>query len=593
MELQTHPHFLLKQMMKRFNICMSLVFVALTGWQVHQYIPFQLCQLEHTNLFVGDWDWFVPFLEQWGGIGRWLGTWGIQFFSETFTGTSAFIVPMILLFVSMIGLMRNTDKPMSVWVSWATGVSACQLLSLYDYNFYWSGALALALAIAGLWGISLFKPSIRNWLFVLGIPIVAWTLGAVACVYTLAGIILFANRKNWIISTAVPLGLSVTLSTFFLLTGLVPSVEYLLSPISYHELMAEMPLYHWATWGVVLLVLLLNRLVSDIFWKKKIISWSICCAGWLLPSILLVQTGGNFRNASNQDLWRLNHYAYQEDWDAILDFMSGKPMNNYLFMNYANMALANKGELANQAFHYYPKGMNSLLATVNSTGTVRLMASDIHYTVGCIAEAQQHAFEAQVTFPQSLGIQTLKRLVKTNLIFGHHEVAEKYLSLIAKTTLHQEWAQQYSKFLYNDKAVEEDDELGEKRRSLSNRNRFAMFYGWAPELQDILEVNPDNRKALEYLGLSILMNKDVKEFQTFLDKYYGTRKDKTLPQSFQQAVMALDKPDKVEEYSVSGSVKEQYNQFMRLYAQNRQNPNLKNVMHRSFGHTVWYYLIFV
>lgn len=120
-------------------------------------------------------------------------------------------------------------------------------------------------------------------------------------------------------------------------------------------------------------------------------------------------------------------------------------------MNYANMALANKGELANRASHYYPKGMNSLLTTVNSTSTVRLMASDIHYTVGCIAEAQQHAFEAKITFPQSLGIQTLKRLVKTKLIYGHHEVAEKYLSLIAKTTLHKEWAQQYSKFLYYEK----------------------------------------------------------------------------------------------------------------------------------------------
>jgi len=237
--------------------------------------------------------------------------------------------------------------------------------------------------------------------------------------------------------------------------------------------------------------------------------------------------------------------------------------------------------------------MNSLLTTVNSTGTVRLLASDIHYTVGCIAEAQQHAFEAQVTFPQSMGIQTMKRLVKTNLIFGHHAVAEKYLSLIARTTFHKEWAQKYSRFLFNDQAIEADAELGEKRRSLSQRNRFAMFYGWTPELQDILEVNPENRQAKEYLGLSYLMNKDLKGFQLFLDKHYGTKKDRTLPLSFQQAVMALDQPDKVEEYNVSAAVKEQYGQFMRQYAQNRQNPNLKNVMHRSFGHTAWYYLIFV
>jgi hypothetical protein len=282
-----------------------------------------------------------------------------------------------------------------------------------------------------------------------------------------------------------------------------------------------------------------------------------------------------------------------EKWDAILEFLSDKPMNNYLFMNYANMALAHQGELANRAFYYHPKGMNSLLATANATGTVRLMASDVHYSVGCIAEAQQHAFEAQVTFPKSIGIQTMKRLVKTNLIFGHHEVAEKYLSLIARTTFHKDWAMKYRQFIYNDKAIEADAELGEQRRNLSKRNRFAMFRGWTPELEDILESNPDNQKALEYLGLSYLMNKDLKGFQAFMEKYYGARKGKTLPLSFQQAVMALDNQDMINAWGISASVKDQYRQFMRQYTQNRQNPNLKNVMSRSFGHTVWYYLIFV
>ena len=579
--------------MKKFNVCMSLLFAALIGWQVQQHIPYQLCQLEHTNLFVSDWDWFVPFLERTGGISRWLGTWGMQFFDETVMGSMAFAVPVVLLFVVMAGLMRNLGKSMSVWIPWATGVSVCQLLSLYDHNFYWSGALALTLALAGLWLVSLFKEPVRSWLFLLGIPIVVWGLGASACIYVSVGIILFTKKETWFATIVAPTAVFVSTIAIIHFTGMVANIRFILSPVCYYESISEMPIYHWATWGVTLLCLLLARGVMYVSWKKPITGWAICCTGWLIPSALLVQMAGNFCNTSNQDIWRLNHHAYMEDWDAILNFVSDKPMNNYLFMNYANMALANKGELANRAFHYYPKGMNSLLTTVNSTGTVRLLASDIHYTVGCIAEAQQHAFEAQVTFPQSMGIQTMKRLVKTNLIFGHHAVAEKYLSVIAKTTFHRKWAQKYSQFLHNDQAIEADAELGEKRRSLSQQNRFAMFYGWTPELQDILEVNPENRKAKEYLGLSFLMNKDLKGFQLFLDKYYGTGKDRTLPLSFQQAVMALDQPDKVKAYNVSSSVKEQYAQFMRQYAQNRQNPNLKNVMHRSFGHTVWYYLIFV
>lgn len=579
--------------MKKFNVCIGLLFAVLIDWQIQQHIPYQLCQLEHTNLFVSDWDWFVPFLERTGGISRWLGTWGMQFFDETVMGSMAFAVPVVLLFVVMAGLMRNLGKSMSVWIPWATGVSVCQLLSLYDHNFYWSGALALTLALAGLWLVSLFKEPIRSWLFLLGIPVIVWGWGSTACMYVLAGIILFAKKEKWFITMAAPIAVFVSTIAIIHFTGVVANIRFILSPVCYYESISEMPIYHWATWGVTLLCLLLARGVMYVSWKKPITGWAICCTGWLIPSALLVQMAGNFCNTSNQDIWRLNHHAYMEDWDAILNFVSDKPMNNYLFMNYANMALANKGELANRAFHYYPKGMNSLLTTVNSTGTVRLLASDIHYTVGCIAEAQQHAFEAQVTFPQSMGIQTMKRLVKTNLIFGHHAVAEKYLSVIAKTTFHRKWAQKYSQFLHNDQAIEADAELGEKRRSLSQQNRFAMFYGWTPELQDILEVNPESRKAKEYLGLSFLMNKDLKGFQLFLDKYYGTGKDRTLPLSFQQAVMALDQPDKVKAYNVSSSVKEQYAQFMRQYAQNRQNPNLKNVMHRSFGHTVWYYLIFV
>ena len=579
--------------MKKINVCLGILFAGLLAWLVYRQIPYQLCQLEHTNLFVEDWDWFFPFLRRMGGMVQWIGTWGIQFFNETLTGALAFVLPMIGMFAVMAGLLRNLGKDMSVWIPLAAIVPACQLLSLYDYNFYWSGAVALALSLAWLWTVSLFKSGARYVLFLIGIPLVLWMLGAVALVYVASGIVLFADKKRWIPALLIPVVVYGGMIVLLHFMGIVPAFGMAMSPAAYHESLLEMPLFHWVAWAAVVLVLGLGRLVSCVTWQKKVVARTVNLVCWLMPGVLLVRFGGNFYNASNLDLWRLNHYAYVEDWDGILDFMSDRPMNNFLFMNYANMALAHKGELANRAFHYYPRGMKSLLVEANSTGTVRLLASDVHYTVGCIAEAQQHAFEAQVTFPHSLGIQTMKRLVKTNLIFGHYEVAEKYLSFIAKTTFHKGWAKRYSVFLYNDKAIEADAELGEKRRSLSNSNRFAMFYGWQPELEDILDANPANCKAQEYLGVSFLLNKDLKGFQTFLDKYYVEGEDKPLPLSFQQAVMALDSREEMDKYGVSAQVKEQYAQFMRQYAQNRQNPNLKNLMHRSFGHTVWYYLIFV
>jgi len=122
-------------MIKKINVCLGILFVGLLGGLVYQQIPYQLCQLEHTNLFVGDWDWFLPFLKRMGGWVQWLGTWGIQFFNESITGVLAYILPVIGLFVFIVGLFRNFGKTMHVWMPLATIVPACQLLSFYDYIF--------------------------------------------------------------------------------------------------------------------------------------------------------------------------------------------------------------------------------------------------------------------------------------------------------------------------------------------------------------------------------------------------------------------------------------------------------------------------
>ena len=580
--------------MKIVNICISILFIVLLFWQVQVHLPYQLCQLEHTNLFIGDWDAFLASLQQMGGAVKWVGTWGIQFFDKPVWGVLMFLLPVWGLFAITACLLRRKGKSEGLWIPLAAWLAVAQLFSLYDFNFYWSGAVALCLALGVLWVWSFLKPTwIRNVLFIVAIPFIAWLLGSVVLVYVLAGIGLFSQREKWWQTILVPFMVYVgSIALIYWWSG-CPSLMVAVSPMMYFETLLDISFYHLGAWGIAILIWGGCRFLPVI--EKKALVVSIGVIGWVLPVYGLLQYGATFRNQSNIDLWRLNHYAYTENWDGILQFLAGKPMNNYLFMNYANMALAEKGELGNLAFNYSPRGMNALMVDANSTGSIRMLASDINYMVGCVAEAQQHAFEAQVTFPTSLGIQTMKRLVKTNLIFGHYAVAEKYLNLIAKTTFHKEWADRYKMFLYNDAAVETDSELGEKRKSLSKQNRFSMFYGWQMELDDILVANPKNEKAMTYLGLSFLLNKDMEGFRHFLDKYYGTESLQQLPIVFQQGVIALfqQEKDKWENYHLSPQVVNLYSQYRDLYFKNQRQPNLKNIMARSFGYTFWYYLMFV
>lgn len=580
--------------MKIVNICISILFATLLFWQVQMYLPYQLCQLEHTNLFLGDWDDFLASLQQMGGAVKWLGTWGIQFFDKPFWGVIMFLLPVWGLFATTACVLRRKTHSNGLWIPLAACLAVAQLFSLYDFNFYWSGALALCLAMGVLWIWSFLKPSlVRNALFIVAIPFITWLLGAIALVYVLTGIGLFFHKKYVWQTSILPLVVYMATIIGFYVMGTCPSLMVAVSPKMYFEPLLDISIYHLVAWVITICIWGCCRFLPTV--EKKMWAWGMCAVCWVIPVGVLLQYGSTFRNQSNIDLWRLNHYAYTGDWDAILQFLQGKPMNNYLFMNYANMALAQKGELGNLAFNYSPRGMNALLVNANSTGSIRMLASDIHYMVGCIAESQQHAFEAQVTFPISLGIQTLKRLVKTNLIFGHYEVAEKYLNLIAQTTFHKEWSEKYKSFLYNDSAVEADAELGEKRKCLSKQNRFAMFYGWIPELEDILNVHPKNEKAMTYLGLSYLLNKDMEGFRRFLDKYYGTEALPQLPIVFQQGVIALfqQEKEKWEDYGISPQVVKMYNQYRDLFFKNQQQSNLKNVMARSYGRTFWYYLMFV
>lgn len=583
-------------MIKIINVCLGVLFALLLGWQVQEHLPYQLCQLEHTNLFLGDWDRLWASLGEMGGFVKWIGTFGIQFFDKPFWGSVVFLLPVWGLFAMTGCILRRKCASAGLWIPLAAWVAVAQLFSLYDFNFYWSGAVALCMAVAGLWVCSFLNSSwLRTILFIVGIPVVAWLWGSVVVVYVLGGIGLFFEKKKSLWTALVPLlvcGGTIALNYFL---GGCPTWMNAISPTQYFEPLLDIPSYHLFTWILVVLLLGISRFLTWNVEKKQVLAGVICVLGWLLPSGALIYYGSTFRNQSNIDLWRLNHYAYTEDWDGILQFLHGKPMNNYLFMNYVNMALAQKGTLGSQAFHYSPRGLNALMVNANSTGSIRMLASDIQYMVGCVAEAQQHAFEAQVTFPTSLGIQTLKRLVKTNLILGHYAVAEKYLQLIEKTTFHKEWAATYQAFLYNDEAIEADAELGDKRRSLSQKNRFAMFYGWQPELEDILTANPKNEKAMLYLGLGFLLTKDMQGFHRFLDKYYGTEALQKLPVVFQQGVIALFQQEKQkwENYDLSPQVVKMYNQYRDLYFKNQRQPNMKNIMARSFGHTFWYYLMFV
>ena len=83
----------------------------------------------------------------------------------------------------------------------------------------------------------------------------------------------------------------------------------------------------------------------------------------------------------------------------------------------------------------------------------------------------------------------------------------------------------------------------------------------------------------------------MKSFQTLIEKYYGTPVLPSLPVSFQEAVILLAEKDVDywKRFNVSENVIRKFAGYRNLVVQNRNNPQLPQLIKNSFGDTYWSY----
>lgn len=275
---------------------------------------------------------------------------------------------------------------------------------------------------------------------------------------------------------------------------------------------------------------------------------------------------------------------------AIIRHCHG-PIKNYLYLTYLNRALAEKGELADRMFAFDQHGPQGLLASWNKTFTVSTLLSDAYFTLGEIALSQEMAFEGYVTVIGAGNPRNLQRLVQTNLIYGTYPIAEKYISILEKTYAYHDWAKRHRGFLYNDKAIEADPVLGPKRKALPKESNLSGINGLEHDLLIRAEQDPENQLPIQFTGAIYLLSKDMKAFQRLIEKYYGTPVLPSLPVSFQEAVILLAEKDVDywKRFNVSGNVIRKFAGYRNLVVQNRNNPQLPQLIKKSFGDTYWSY----
>jgi hypothetical protein len=200
--------------------------------------------------------------------------------------------------------------------------------------------------------------------------------------------------------------------------------------------------------------------------------------------------------------------------------------------------------------------------------------------------AERDAMLGMLFSPAHTGSRYLRRLAETNLVSGDYEAASKYLRVLLNSRADRQWALER----FPDRWTPQYRMRIEEKRALMPR--FDHIHGMDQTqitLRILLNSNPSNRMALDYLLCYDLLTKDL---DAFIADYAPNL---TASHLYEEAMLIFlaAKGGMTEEnfnyYSISPTTLDLFNRFVTIYK--RDEGSARN-MGPEFRNTYWYYFYY-
>lgn len=274
--------------------------------------------------------------------------------------------------------------------------------------------------------------------------------------------------------------------------------------------------------------------------------------------------------------------------------------NSYYFGDYKGVvskvrSMSNPDKV--ELFYYYltlshygtlADGLLSLpnpdLGTLNTIGErtplpVINMMSDLYYAVGDMTYTERAAMMANSFSPQNRNVRYVKRMAEANLVSGDTLAAMKYLRLLSHTLLYKRWAAAHTP----GSMTEQVRRSIEAKRLLQNtQDTLRLGDNCRTILIELLDSNPANTTALDYLLCTDLLLKDIDNFKQDYDRYCMTPNRTRLKPIYQQALLIW--------LAGTNAPEEEWHRYIADISQMRRfkeyNAKRGSV---AFSDTYWYY----
>ena len=300
---------------------------------------------------------------------------------------------------------------------------------------------------------------------------------------------------------------------------------------------------------------------------------------------------GSF-NSTKTELIKYDFLVRGERWDDLIKMAEKRPPMTPLGVSCLNLALSQRGLLAERLFEFFQNGGDGLFPPFVRNMTSPVPTAETFFRLGMVNDAHRYFFEAQESIPNyRKSGRLMRRLVMCEIVNGEYEVARKWLRILAKSLFYRDWAERMLALLDDEGAMEKDEVIAAMRAKRQTEDYLFSDAEMDQMLGMLFVRNNSNRMAYEYLMCYVLLQKDVEKFMKYypIGRLAGYSRIPTVFQEVLVGVALQRNPDpKAIPYSVDSGPLNNTMGFIRLYMQDRNNVALDE---RPYSSNAWNYLL--
>lgn len=589
-------------MIKSWKPLLSLLFgvAVVIFWSV----PYMsgLCFQEQYQMFLFDIGYFLERIVLPGGLADYISEFLVQFYYMPVLGGT--IIALLLMSIQAIswGLMKQYGMK-AVFPGYLLSFvpSIALWCAMGDQNLLLSFVVALSGALLMGWIHNRFHNRLVKVVFELvSTALVYWFLGPVVFLYAalMIGDTLMKGKQNGHILSSLGYSACLLILTVAWILLTTQSLQYplyrIFSGLNYYRYpgtVSPLPL-GVMIWTVV--VVFFGMVPDEHAWIKKLQQSKVVMA--LAYVLVIVASWFGIKasfDAMTYDLIDYDFLVRTEQWDKIIEKAEKKQATTPLSVSCVNLALSQKGMLADRLFEFYQNGGEGLFPTFTRDMISPVSTAEIFFRLGMVNDAERYMFEAQEAIPNyRKSARLTRRIIECEIINGNYQVASKLLRRLQKTLFYSNWANQTMALLGNEKAINQHPIYGKLRKYREKKQDFLFSDREMDQMLGLLFLNDNhNKMAYEYLVCYELLQRDMEKFMQYYPLGRFVDYDH-IPRSFQEILignwMKTHSDPRTIPYSVDAQNVNNTLNFIQLYMQNPKNPQLGQ---QPYVSNAWHYMV--